>query len=277
MDTALASAVMQIEALLLHLHQQGAITDLADLHHRHQERATLEQHLLTIADYLHQTRRKMEALPKLPPLDLVQWARDMLAFPNLAFLEIDTSGLHAEAEVLRVLLVDTHGKVLTDTFIKPVQQPSPQVLALNGLTLEQLTQAPSAQEVWPSIVNALTGKYLLSYGLTFDRTAIQRLARQIGKAAPTMTGTCLMEQSSRYFQMNSYTKLVTLCYSLGFPLPDQPQQTALHRALSQVRLLKAMAQGRMLNREAEVTPLILESAPNPQEDDGLGDLDERPF
>ncbi len=56
-----------------------------------------------------------------------------------------------------------------------------------------------------------------------------------------MIGDDLMQQAMRYFAIQSYPKLETLCQRIGHPLPPHPQQTAFDRANGQRALLQAMA------------------------------------
>src|SRR5690349_16070485 len=54
-------------------------------------------------------RHRLDGLPKLANPTHVHWAQALLAFPNLAFLEVDTDGLFADADILRIALVDQTG------------------------------------------------------------------------------------------------------------------------------------------------------------------------
>jgi hypothetical protein len=234
----------RIVALLAQIQQQGPVTDLVDLKRRYQERQELEGHLKALANYLQLARQSMQGLRKLPHLDLVYWAQAVLALPNLAFFEVDTSGLGPDAEVLRVLLLNQKGDVLFDTCIQPAKPPSPQALYTNGLNIERdLAHALPPQAVWASIEDALIGKYLLFFNQEFDLKALAALAARLNQPDPVCIGACLMQQSMSYFQMSTYPKLSTLCSRLGKPLPEPPQQNALHRATGQLHLLEAMAQG----------------------------------
>lgn len=254
----------QSAALLAHIQQQGPITDLADLTQRHQERRELEHHLQALADFIHLTRRNLGQCRKLPRLDLVQWAQEVLAFPNVALLEVDTSGLDANAEVLRVLLLNKHRTVLYDTCITPTRRPLPNVLHLNGLDMEDdLQHAPSAEAVWDELRAALMGKYLISFNRDFDCNALNALAKRLNQRELTLIGADLMTTAQEYFSLQGYPKLVTLCERLGKPLPMPPAQTALHRAMGQLDLLEAMTQGQTASPLASIETMDVLTSDDP--------------
>lgn len=256
------SFLAHLEALIVQEEQSPPVMGLTDLHTRLAARQRIEAELQTLLHGIHRTRERLQRLPNLPDLATIHWAQAMLALPNLAFLEVDTDGLGADACVLRVLLLDTQAQVLFDTCLQPARPPSDHLLALTGLTRQQLEAAPSVEQGWPLIVQAVRGHYLLSYNLAFDRDMLHRQAERSKLDLPFLVADCLMERATTYVRATTYPKLADLCTRLGYPLPLPPRQDAAARAVGQLHLLTAMAQGITGN----VTP------PNESEDD-----DEHPF
>ena len=216
---------------------------LQTLKEHHLARQGIEDHLQSVLTYVHSTRTRIGRFPKLPFLSDVLWAQALLAQPNLTFLEVDTDGLDETASVIRVLLMNVHKQVLFDTLIRPDHMPPSTTLALTGIVPDDLENAPTLVEVWPDLVDALTGKYLLSYGLNFDRGMLEQNAKRIERELPYLFADCLMLKATSYFRASSYPKLADLCRMVGNPLPDRPHQTALHRAFGQLYVLQAMASG----------------------------------
>src|SRR5205823_6117402 len=80
----------------------GATTDVAMLHTRNLRRHSLTELLSSLEESVRQVRSRVSHLPHLPRLAQVRQAQALLAFPNLAFLEVDTDGLDADADILRI-------------------------------------------------------------------------------------------------------------------------------------------------------------------------------
>ena len=221
----------------------GSPKGVANLEARLRQRATLETSLQTLEDALSQIRRRMDHLPRLPRMEHLRWAQAVLAFPNLAFLEVDTDGLHSDADILRVVLVDRGGTPLYAQLFKPRRPLTRQITHLTAIHQEIVEDAPQLADAWEHITSAFAGRYVLSYNLEFDQTKLHENAERYSLSPLTMIGACLMQQAQAYAGSYSYPKLATLCANIGFPLPDHPNQTAFDRVQGQIHLLEAMAQG----------------------------------
>ncbi len=206
-------------------------------------RAVLEGYVRQVEQATADLRRRLDALPTLARPEHVHWAQALLAFPNLAFLEVDTDGLHADADLLRIALVAQTGAVLYDQVLQPRRPLSPKIAHLTGITPAMFVQAPTLAETWPQVVQAFTGRYVLSFNLEFDEGKLSESAARYDLSALNFIGACLMLRAQEYYGAYHYPKLADLCDRLGYPLPDHPRQDALDRARGQVHLLQAMAQG----------------------------------
>src|SRR5260221_1034426 len=221
----------------------GVPKGVADLEARLRQRATLDTSLQLLEDVLSQVRRRVDHLPRLPRLEHIRWAQAVLAFPNLAFLEVDTDGLYSDADILRIVLVDRSGTPLYAQLFKPRRPLTHQTTHLTAIHQVVVEDAPLLADAWGHIASAFTGRYILSYNLEFDQTKLQENAERYSLTPLTVIGACLMQQAQAYAGSYSYPKLATLCANIGFPLPDPPKQTAFDRVQGQLHLLEAMAQG----------------------------------
>ena len=244
----------------------GSPTGVADLEAHFRRRATLDQFLQRLEDALSQVRRGVEHLSRLPRMEHLRWAQAVFAFPNLAFLEVDTDGLHSDAAILRVVLVDKSGAPLYAQTFKPRHPLTHQTTHLTAIHQEMVEDAPLLAEAWEHVTSAFAGRYVLSYNLEFDQTKLHENAERYSLSPLTMIGACLMQQAQAYAGSYSYPKLATLCANIGFPLPDHPQQTAFDRVRGQLRLLEAMAAG--------ITHV---SAPQETPRDEYGEQNDDPF
>lgn len=255
--------VTVIETLLTAEETSQPVLHFEEFMFHRTQRATLTQAYQSLSAQLGELRRRMNALPRLAPVDIVQWAHAVQAFPNLVFLEIDTDGLYSDADILRLVLLDHQGEILYDQLVKPKHPISAQLSSITGITSQMLEYAPSLSEIWTEFSVVIAGKYVLSFNLAFDAGKLIECATRYHLAPLTVIGDCLMIQAGKYYDSESrYLKLASLCSRIGHSLPEQPLQTAHDRAQGQRHVLEAMAQG--------ITDV---QAPN----DDLGEIDEHPF
>jgi DNA polymerase III epsilon subunit-like protein len=229
-------------------------TDAATLQARYERRYLLSEQLSTLERTLYDLRRRVDHLPWLPDLEQVRWAQALLAFPNLAFLEVDTDGLNEDADILRIVLVDNSGTTLYDRTFRPRRPIDRHITHLTALTPDMVEGAPRLVAEWERVTFAFAGHYILSYNLEFDQTKLRENAERYRLPPLTVVGTCFMQQAQAYFGGSTYPKLATLCAKIGFPLPDHPSQTAFDRVRGQMHLLEAMAQGITSSSSSHETP-----------------------
>ena len=230
-----------ITALLSAEEQAQPVSRYTEWEARRESRAALAERISRLGQAVASLQRRVAALPPLAGREYLQWAQALLAFPNLAFLEVDTDGLSAEADILRIALVDAAGAALYDQVVQPRRELSPKIAHITGMAPEMLAQAPPLSETWSQVVQAFTGRYVLSFNLEFDQGKLSESAARYGLPALHFIGDCLMLRAQDYYRASSYPKLADLCERLGEPLPDHPRQDALDRARGQVHLLQAMA------------------------------------
>src|SRR5260221_6416232 len=200
----------------------GSPKGVADLEARVRQRATLDTSLQLLEDALSRVRRRGDHLPKLPRLEHLRWAQAVLAFPNLAFLEVDTDGLQSDADILRIVLVDRGGTPLYAQLFKPRRPLTHQITHLTAIHQEMVQDAPLLADAWEHITSAFAGRYILSYNLEFDQTKLHENAERYSLTPLTVIGACLMQQAQANAASYSYPKLATLCPNIGFPLPALP-------------------------------------------------------
>lgn len=225
-----------------HEQQAGQVNSLASLVEHQRRRQAIRQFWRGIEKELHHIKEAIRALPALPPLEHIRWAHAVAALPSLTFLEMDTTGLQAEDEMIRFPLVNRDGDVCSDWLCKPiVRQLSPQASAAHGITLEQLTQGLSVSEIWPHLQEALMGRYVLSFNQEWDRRVLHQTAEQHGLEPLAFVGECLQHCATPYYRSEYSLTLESLCERIGAPLPAKPHQTSIDRARGQRAFFQAFA------------------------------------
>lgn len=231
-----------MQDLLLREQLAGPVNGLQDLAGREKRRAALKRHLDYVNSHIQQFRTQVHDLPALPSATVVRWAQAVQALPNLVFLEIDTTGLQNDAEIIHTLVLDAAGSVLMDVYAKAPQPLSTAMERLTGIAQEELTkQGIPLNALIDQVRNTLSGKYVLSYNLPFDARQLKEATARLEQTEITIIGEDLMKWAMAFFGISSYPKLEGLCRRIGHPLPEHPNQTALDRARGQQALLNAIA------------------------------------
>lgn len=165
--------------------------------------------------------------------------------------------------MVRVLLQDFHGMVHLDKYVAPGCVLSKQAMRTLGITTRDLHKAPLLPQIWPSLLEALIGRYAVSYDLERVMQALEKGAEQYKLDPPAIIGDCLRQQCLRYFQAAGFVGLESLCKLIDYPLPEPPNCTTIDRSYGQLHLLQAMAQGiRGVSQEVSILG---------ERDDDMGD------
>jgi DNA polymerase III epsilon subunit-like protein len=266
----------------------GCVNDLAKLAGSQRRRAELAQHWQTIQAELAPIGQAIKNLPALPPQDQIQWAQAIYAMgitDAVRFLEVDTTGLGEESDIIRVTLVNLSGDLFDDILIKPSCPISPQASAANGLYDVDLAEAPSLPDVWERrILRGMVGRYIISFNQKFDIEQLQRAAARYGLSPITIIGDDLQRHVRAYYHNEYYLSLESICERIGHPIESK---SAIDRAKGQYHILRAMVEA-----VTDVRPPRPPAAPKPEpanrstsgpdaddflSDDSLGDLDSHPF
>ena len=233
-----------IEALLKEEEEAGPPAHgLTDVEEHRERRAKIAELLAPLTKTVNVLNTRLRVLPQLPNLELVVWAERMLAFPHLALLVIDSTGVQDDSDVIRVVVADGTGTILLDRIVAPGRQVGRANTPYTGLTREQVLSAPRLSDIWPDLQSALSGRVTLAYGYDFAVKRLQENARHYRLERLAMTGDCIMERAKSYYGSTTPLKLAEVCYRIGHHLP-QPA-TAPDRVAAQIAFLQAMSKGIM--------------------------------
>jgi hypothetical protein len=249
--------------------QSGPVNGLSELALRMERREELGRQIACIERELCLLRQRFERLPILPSLTCIRWAQSVLAYPNGRIMTVDTIYPAEDAHIINVLLLDFDGAVRFDGYVATGRTLSRQEVQTPGITSQNLREALPLPHMWPLLLDALMGRYVVSYNFEHARRVLEKNAEQYGLDPPTMIGDCLLKQCLRYFQAAGFVGLGSLCDLVGYPLPVPPDCTAVDRARGQLYLLQAMAKG--LTGGSKADSILSEQDDDSQNDhyDGL--------
>ncbi len=207
-----------------------------------------------------------------------QWARDMLAMPDLRILDIETTGLDDDAEVIEIGVIDGQGNVLLDTYIKPTrpivettyeawdddeqnwhESPPLTAFGVNGITNAMVETAPTFPEIWEQLRPLIADKPIVAYNAEFDRRMLRQnrirhglrpipWARHVeGRRWPVSNWQCAMLSFScfygewhRRYRDYRYQSLATACSHFDVHV-DRQAHGAVGDCLRTLEVLRAMA------------------------------------
>lgn len=118
-------------------------------------------------------------------------AAELLA-NGVLFLDVETTGLDNEAEIIEIAILDADGNPLLDTLIKPLGEISQAASAVHGITNHMVAEAPR----WPQVVAAaariLYGRQIVAHHAEFDNRMLQQTCARHSMPWPSLTMECTM-------------------------------------------------------------------------------------
>lgn len=209
-------------------------------------RQEIETALMECSNAVQRLMTRQRHLSELPDTEIMDWARAVLAMPNLRFLVIDTTGVDNKAEIIRLLVMDRYGNVTFDHYVYPERHEMSMAAntAHTGIDADTLNQyAESLSALWHNFSEAVTGHYVLAYNLEFIVGRLEENAKYHNLEPLFLIGDDLQEKARRFFEPIRYypLKLSVCCERIGYHLPTPA--SASERALGQLAVLRAMAEG----------------------------------
>jgi DNA polymerase-3 subunit epsilon len=120
---------------------------------------------------------------------------------NPIYLDTETTGLDYEAEIVNISIIDSDGKVLFDSLIKPIRAIPSDATRVHGITNQMVRNAPTWREVWPSIQSILRGRLVGIYNAEYDIRLIKQSCEKNGLywSPPYSNAFCIMLLFSKYY------------------------------------------------------------------------------
>ena len=114
---------------------------------------------------------------------VVAWAQQRIGNPaEWVVLDMETTSL--EGEVIEIVILDSAGRVLLESLVRPLGCVTPKARAIHGITDEELADAPSFAALWPRIYSILSQvRFVITYNAPFDQ---ERLATSCALASLTL-------------------------------------------------------------------------------------------
>lgn len=128
----------------------------------------------------------------------VQRAREILAnYP--IFLDTETTGLHRDAEIVEIAIVDMEGEVLFESLVKPRHPIPPDAEQIHHINDAMVAKAPPWPFIWSEVLNILKNHQIGIYNADFDLRMIKNSLKMYQMDWNGFANThCIMKLYSQY-------------------------------------------------------------------------------
>jgi len=173
-----------------------------------------------------------------------EWAANRLADLSTVIIDTETTGLltkDPDTEICQLSITDNKGKPLFSMLLKPNKPMGEEVIAIHGITNEQVQHQPIFPQVAKIISFVLENKHIVCYNSGFDVKLLWSLFKKYELPVPKVTGiSCAMEKYSE-FQCEWNDKKDGYRWHKLPNLSGMPAHDAYSDCVSTVKLLELMS------------------------------------
>ena len=158
------------------------------------------------------------------------WARHLVRRDDWLVIDLETTGLDENAEIVEAAVVGPGGDTLFDAVVRPRTPPDPATSRVHGLTAATLDGAAPYERVHGVLETIMGGRLVIAYNAAFDRQVLAHTCQVAGLPPIGCTWDCAM---LRYEQWRGFhASLATACEVESISVPAR-----IHRALPDARLV----------------------------------------
>lgn len=166
--------------------------------------------------------------------------------PESVFLDTETTGLGATAEIVDIAVISARGEVLVNALVKPARRIPIAATQIHGIKDEDVRQAPTWEQTMLLLRSVLLGRLVVVYNVGFDRTMVRQCCDRCGAVMPHATWHCAMKAYAAYRQERSHGRSGYRWHSLPNAAAAFGLAPGGHRALADAevcrRVVAAMAE-----------------------------------
>ncbi|MFS7188104.1 3'-5' exonuclease [Serratia proteamaculans] len=171
---------------------------------------------------------------------------------NCLILDTETTGLGEDAEIVEITIIDSTGKPLIDTLVKPSKPIPAEATAIHGISNEMVMDAPEWKDVFPSVDTLVSGRTVVIYNAQYDARLLDQ-TNSIWDVSPEFNNgfadfQCAMLEYAGFYGQKSnhggfrWQKLSAAAEQQGVTIEGAPHR-ALSDCLTTLGVIKAMAIG----------------------------------
>jgi DNA polymerase III epsilon subunit-like protein len=122
----------------------------------------------------------------------ILWARSVASDPRAVFIDTETTGLGADAEIIDIAIVACGGSILLNSLVRPKRQIPAEASAIHGIFDRDVRDAPDWSDIAGWIETVLTGTRVIVYNANYDSDMINMTCRRHARAEIARDWECAM-------------------------------------------------------------------------------------
>ena len=165
---------------------------------------------------------------------VIDYARKKIG-EDPVYLDTETTGLEIYDEIIEIAIVDSNGKVIFDSLIKPTKPIPLSATAINHISNEMVKHSPTIAETWQEIRKLLINHPIGMYNAEFDiRMILQSLKLNNLPDNTKLNAFDIMKVYTDFMGNNRRYRLEQAGRNLGIMIPNS------HRAVDDTLLTRAV-------------------------------------
>ncbi len=165
------------------------------------------------------------------------WAHHLMQRDDWVVMDIETTGLGINAEIVEAAVVDNRGDTLLETLVRPRTPPEPGASRVHGLNAAALRNEPRFEQIYEVLARLLIGRTVIAYNATFDQQVLTHTCGEAGLPQIDCTWECAMLRYERWRGFRA--SLATACEIES--IASAPRHRALPDAQLVWNLIRRMA------------------------------------
>ena len=166
------------------------------------------------------------------------WARRLTQRDDWLVVDVETTGLSANAELVEVAVVSNTGETLLDAVVRPRTPPDPGASRVHGLSAAELRNHVSFKHIHEMLVQILTRRIAIAYNAVFDQQVLDHTCHVAGLPRIDCTWECAM---LRYEQWRGFRASLATACEIESIVAIAPRHRALPDARVVWSLIRRMA------------------------------------
>ena len=158
------------------------------------------------------------------------WARRLMQRDDWLVLDVETTGLSTNAELVEVAVVSDTGETLLDAVVRPRTAPEPGASRVHGLSADALRNHAPFEQIHGMVVQLLTRRIVIAYNAAFDQHVVDHTCQVAGLPRIDCTWECAM---LRYEQWRGFRASLATACEIESIVGIEPR----HRALPDARVV----------------------------------------
>jgi DNA polymerase-3 subunit epsilon len=173
-------------------------------------------------------------------------------------IDLETTGFGKSAEVIEIAIVDSEGRLLANTGVRPKGRITKEITKITGLDRKNLKHSPTWPEIDSSIRKILESRPVITYNAAFDLRILNQTAQRFNLQPFEIESYCMMLGYAAHAAVPHPTrenafrwhKLTGACEREG--IEKRPAHRALDDALQTWALIHTVSARRGLGRRRSV-------------------------